>query len=125
MPLETEPLDILLDETGDIVVDPVVGITFVSGLEGVGQLCVIALRLWEGEWIYDIEEGMPYLRTILGQKYSSDAIRDAAGKALRGVPYVTEVGSLAVTFDPTIRKASLTGNVKTVFGDLEITTEVP
>lgn len=122
--LETDPLDILLDDDGDIIVDPVVGITFVSGLDGVAQLVKIALRLFRGEWFLDLDAGVPYFQSILGKKYDAVALRAEIVTAVMGVPCVTEIIELTLDFDGETRTASVSVSLRTQFGDTVVELEL-
>lgn len=123
--LSTEPIDVRLTASGDIEVDPINGVQFSYGLEGVGWLVSVNLKLFQGEWLFDEEAGMPYFQSILGEKFDANALRDAATKVILGTPYVTGIRTLEVSFDNTIRKASLSGQAITEFGDIEISEEIP
>lgn len=112
--LSTDRLDVAVDEDGDILIDSD-GLHFVSGLEGVAQLCRIALRLYKEEWFANLDVGMPWFQEILGEKYDEQAIRRRCIETLLGVPGVISINSAVVTFSG--RKVSLTWSVKTQFGD--------
>lgn len=122
--LETDPLDILLDDDGDIVVDPINGITFVSGIDGVAQLVRIALRLFRGEWFLDLDAGVPYLQTILGQKFNAETLREEIVKAVVVVEGVVEITELTIDFDNATREVSVAVALRTQFGDTVVELEL-
>lgn len=122
--LESDPLDVLLGEDGDIVVDPVLGVTFVSGIAGVAQLVKISLRLFLGEWFLDLDAGVPYFQTILGKKYDAVTLRAEMVKAVVSVPGVVEILSLTLEFDGATREASVSLALRTEFGDTVVELEL-
>lgn len=122
--LESDPLDILLDDDGDIIVDPVRGITFVSGLAGVAQLVRIAIRLFRGEWFLDLDAGVPYFQTILGKKYDAATLRAELVKAVVDVPGVAEILNITLEFDGATREASVSLALRTEFGDTVVELEL-
>src|ERR1700690_705374 len=108
-PLLTAPRDLALDPiTGDLVVGT--DLSFTSGLQAVAQSCRIALQLFRGEWFLNLDQGIPYFQSILGQKPSIaiPAARLAFAAALRGVAGVTTVPVLNVTFDGPTRTMTIT-----------------
>lgn len=114
--LESDILDVRLTENGDLYVGPN-GLEFVSGLEGVGQLVVIAIRMFLGEWFLNLDKGMPWFQEILGQKDAEDTLRRRLAETALGVPGVTAIISLTVELDGSTRRASGSMVVRTVFGD--------
>lgn len=123
--LETDPLDIKLNADGDIDIDPELGMTFVSGLEGVMQLVGVILRLYKGEWFWDEEEGVPWFQTILGEKFDRATLYDALLPKILETVCVTGVDNFAITFDNDTRKARVSGIVRTQFGDSDLDEEFP
>ena len=114
--LESDPLDLKLDTDGDILIDGD-GLQLVSGLEGVAQLCQIALRLFKGEWFLNLDKGMPWFQEILGEKFDEGLIRHRVTDVLLAVPGVKSIATLSVTQSgPDIL---ITSSVTTAFGDTE------
>lgn len=112
--LETDPLDVELDEDGDALIDEE-GLHLIGGIEGVAQLCLIALRLFLEEWFQNLEVGMPWFQEILGEKYDEPLIRRRVIETLLGVTGVVGVLTLAITFEN--RNVRITASVRTLFGD--------
>lgn len=124
MALITDRIDIALTTDNALVfVDG--DITFSSGVDGVVQDARIALGMIRGEWFADLDEGMPYFErdgvdqavALLGQKFSEGRIRAAVTEVLRSVPSITEVLSLAITFDRATREVTITWKARTEFGN--------
>ena len=116
--LETDPLDVEVDDDGDILVDED-GLHLIAGLPGVAQLCRIAMLLFLGEWFLNLNRGMPWFQEILGEKYDEGLLRSRLAEQLLTVPGVTEVISITLAFDPLTRGVSVTWAVRTLFGDTE------
>lgn len=118
--LETDPLDLRLDADGDLYIGPN-GPELIGGIEGVTQLAVIQLRLFLGEWFANLEEGLPWMQEILGEKFDEELeslIRKlVTHRMTRKVPGVTALLALVVKFDGSPRALSISLGLRTVFGD--------
>jgi hypothetical protein len=115
MALVTDPIDLLLDGDGDIVVGP--DLVFSKGIEAVAQSARIRLLSFKGEWFADLEDGVPYYQNILGQKFNQTHVRDAFRDALLGTADVAEIVSLVTEFNRGTRLLSVSWELLTVFGD--------
>lgn len=122
--LESDYLDIKLDDDGDLFVDED-GIHLISGLPGVAQLIRIAVRLFRGEVYWDLTKGVAYFETshgagdgLLGEKFTKVDLRDAISEAVMGVPAVVSITSLTIDIDESTRETFVNVEVKTQFGDL-------
>lgn len=116
--LSTDPLDIKLDEYGDIYVGPN-GPELVGGVEGVAQLCAIAIKLFRGEWFLNADVGVPWFQRILGQKPEPAEVRALLLEEIRGIPGVLDVPSLVVDLDRATRRMTATWIVRVKFDDTE------
>ena len=115
-PISTNPVDFLLDSSGDLVVDTDLHLS--SGLAAVGQSCRIALQFYLGEWFLNLGVGIPYWQSLLGSS-SSTAIKAAQisfAAALAAVDGVNEVTKLQITFDGPTRLLTVTFQVSTALG---------
>lgn len=116
MALESDPLDLKLDTTGDLaLVDG--DLVFISGVDAVAQLVKIVIQMFQGEWFLDIEAGVPWFQDILGQKYDQPRIRAAIRGAILSVSEVTSILSLETSFTSSTRALSVSFSVRTTFGD--------
>ncbi len=120
--LETDPVDIALDDDGDLLVDVTNGLAFVSGLEGVAQLCRIALLTFMGEWFADLDEGIDWFGLILGRPFNVNVIRGEFRRVLFTVPNVTDVLAVLPTFDRATRICSIQWQTRTTWGDTTLDT---
>lgn len=122
--LATDPLDILLDVNGDIDLSNG-GPHFVSGVDGIAQLCAQALKTFAGEWFAERTVGIPYYdndyvtvsQAILGQKFSQEKVTRAFSRELLKIPGVGRVTSMTVLFDNKSRTLGVAFEVKAVWGD--------
>lgn len=122
--LETDPLDILLGNDGDLaIVDG--DLSWSSGLAGIAQGIRVALQLFKGEWFVDLDEGVPYLEregvtsdeALLGGRFDEARALRYFRAAIGRAPGVLEIVSLSVTFDGPSRALTATWVVSTEFGD--------
>ena len=113
--LITDPIDIALDSSGDLVIDT--GLTFTSGLVAVTQGVRIALQDFKGEWFLNLDHGVPYFQEILGQKYNEAKVRRALRNAIIGVPGVDDIRKLQLPFDNSTRELTVEWEVGTAWGD--------
>jgi len=118
--LITDPVDIELDENGDLKIYPD-GLRFISGIAGVAQAIRIALGLYQGEWFLNMDAGMPYYQQILGdpskQPNIEQVIRANVQAAILAVQGVVSIPTLEVSIDPQTRAALVTWVARTAFGD--------
>lgn len=115
--LETDPLDIKLGPDGDIVIDPNVGLVFVSGIPGVQQLIRIACLMFLGEWFLNLDAGIGWFDYILGENYDPKQATDALTAAILNVPGVEAIQALTITPNPTTRNVVIDYVVTCSFGD--------
>lgn len=121
--LSTDPIDLLLDSTGDLVVTS--DLQWSTGVSGISQGIRIALQLFKGEWFLDLDEGIPYLEregvpadeALLGAKFNQGRAVAAFRDAIRRAPGVNTIVSLNVAFDRGTRKITASWIVRTEFGD--------
>lgn len=120
--LITDPLDILLDEDGDLFVGPA-GFVMASGPDGVAQLCRIAIRLVLGEWFLNQSKGVDWFR-YLQEKFRAEDVSSGLRAALLGVPTVTGVASIRTQRPAADRRASVEVTVNSTFGDVTVAVEI-
>lgn len=128
--LETDPVDWALDPvTGDLAeIEPGSGPYLVSGLAGVAQLCLVAVKTVMGELFYDLDSGVPWYanavvpesEAVLGQRFNEERVRVALRDALLGVPTVRAITVLEVTVDQATRKLHPRWAVSSLFGDTPV-----
>lgn len=114
--LATDPVDLLLDSDGDIVVRDG-DLVWARGVDAVAQIIRIRLLMFKGEWFANLDAGVPYYQDLLGQKYDEAKVQDAMRAAITGAPGVAEVLSLRVTFNGATRSVRVDWEVRCEFGD--------
>lgn len=114
MSLIEEPLDVAMDATGDIYMGPE-GLKFVSGIDGVVQLCNILLRLTVGEWFLDLDKGIDWYEFLGGKLDQLGGLQAELTSKILTVPNVQEVLSMAIIV--TGRRVSIQWEVRCVFGN--------
>lgn len=111
--LSTDPIDLLLDANGDLVIP----VQFVSGLQAVIQRVKIRLQMFRGEWFLNQELGVPYYQEVLGHKFDKAKTLSIFRQPIITTPGVIELISISVTFDPHTRLMSISFRAITGFGD--------
>lgn len=116
--LETDPRDLLLDANNDLVFEGG-DLVLSRGVPGVAQACRIALLMFAGEWFLDLDAGIPYWQSILGQKpaVAKAAAKIAVREALQSVEGVLEITKLEVNFVGASRTLTVTWAVRCAFGE--------
>ena len=115
----TDPIDLLLDADGDLVVGTDLSLS--SGVAAVTQGIRVRLLTFRGEWFLDLDSGVPYYQEILGKKFDQQRAHAAFREAILATPGVNELLSLVVTFDSPTRELRVLWKANTVFGVAEDT----
>lgn len=118
MPLITDPIDLLIGADNDLVLEDG-DLQFSKGVDAVVQQCRVALQMFQGEWFLNLDIGIPYWQSILGEKpkVAIEAARIFMRRELELVDGVDEVLKLDVTYISASRSLSVTWQVSTIFGD--------
>lgn len=89
--------------------------------DAVGQLVGTTLRLWLGEFYWDLTQGVPYMQGVLGKhsKELADATIQAAVLDVEGVSGITD-GSYQSTLDPVTRAMDVSFQIDTIYGTTEV-----
>jgi hypothetical protein len=120
--LSTDPIDLRLDDDGDLYVGPN-GPELTTGGQAVTQGIRIAVSMFAGEWFLDMDAGVPWLagngvpdeKAILGPKYDELKVRTALRKEILAVPGVAGIEELSITFER--RVLTVSWKVTTAFDD--------
>lgn len=107
----------LLDENGDIVTS---GVQFTSGVTEIAQTIQTRLRLFQGEYFRNINDGTPWFQSIL-DKNTPTANKNAAlrNRILR-TDGVVQLTSFETDFDITTRKFTVSAGVLTTYGQTSL-----
>jgi len=89
---------------------------FRNEFEAVSQAVMTRLRLWEGEWFIDLQEGTPYLDGVMG-KYTSDTIDALIKERILNTEGVIEILEYSSSYNPDLRKYTITVKISTIYGD--------
>ena len=95
-------LDILLDTTGDLYISPSGDIEI---KESVAQKIKIKLLWFEGEWKWNVEEGMPYKDRLLIKNPEIDYFEGVIRQKIFEIEEITEVKDVNIEFDTHTRSA--------------------
>lgn len=97
-------MDILLSQDGDLFLTDKGDISLA---ESVAQKIKIRIMWWLGEWRWDEEEGIPYKDELLVKDPDTDAFEMAVREKIFEVEEVTEVKDVSVSYDASMRSASI------------------
>lgn len=115
--LTNQPRDLLLGDDNDIVItsDAVLS----RGLAGIAQACRIAVQMFAEEWFLDLDVGIPYIQSILGQRsvVATLQARKAFRDELLAVEGVTGISALDTSFESSTRILTVEWIVTTDFGN--------
>lgn len=101
---------------------------FLTDLNAVAQIIQTRLLLLQGEWWANLKEGLPVLQKMLGiggSGKNTSPVALAIQQNIAGAPYVTGVGDIITTYDPSVRSFNFTCDVNTAFGALQVTQTLP
>lgn len=104
--------DIMLDLNGDLHISPEGDIALV---DSVAQKIRIKLRMFENEWRWNRNEGLPYFEYLFQKNPDTDYLEAAVRARIFEIPEITDVRDVRVTLDSgtrsgTIRFTALTDN---------------
>jgi predicted NUDIX family NTP pyrophosphohydrolase len=104
--------------TGDL---SIVGgkVELVSGLESIAQHAAQRLRLFRGEWPFDVGRGFPFREVVFVKKPNLPLIRSEIRKCLLGTPGIRSVTEVTITLNARTRVATGTYSAVTDLGLLE------
>ncbi len=112
------------DENGDYVFGAGNSSTFLTDLEAVAQAIETKLKLFQGEWWENENEGLPMLQEILGVHGANKSNADLLiMQRIKETPHVTGVSNASSTFDGSSRAYSFSCSVDTEYGSLAVTNQ--
>lgn len=95
-------MDIMLNDSGDLQITPDGDIVIA---DSVAQKIRIRLLWFEGEWRWNVEEGMPYRNSLLVKNPDTSYFESIVRERIFEVDEVTEVKNVSVVFDRRTRNA--------------------
>ena len=114
------------DATGDYVFGQSQD-DFYNGIEAVTQACTTRMELWEGTWWRDLNDGTPFMQSILGTRgnpQNLQAIESILQGRILGTPDVVGISNAALAYTPATRSMIYTGNVQTAYSEAPIVLEL-
>ena len=96
----------------------------VDGIDSVSQRLTQRLRFIRGEWFLRKRRGIPYLTDLLGLPENRPLVHQIIARESLDVADVLEVVSIDINFDSAIRDQTIKVRVRSVFGEVEVTTAV-
>jgi hypothetical protein len=84
----------------------------------VAQAILTRLRLWQGDWFLNLQEGVPYLQQILGHAPSANVPDSAIRATILGTPFVRSISDYTSSWLSTARNFTVSCKVMTAFGPI-------
>ena len=97
-------MDILLDKNGDLYVT---GKGDIVLTDSTAQKIRIRLRMFEGEWRWNREEGLPYFDDLFRKNPDIDSLEAAVRAKIFEVPEITDVRDVRITLDSRTRSGEI------------------
>lgn len=94
---------------------------FLSGIESVAQAIKTRLLLFQEEWLFDRNDGLPLFQSILGYAGANKAaVERVIAERILGTQHVTGISHIASSYDPGSRQYTFTARVDTDFGEVAL-----
>lgn len=95
---------------------------FLSDIDAVAQAIGTRLRLFQGEWWEDQNDGLPLWQKILGRPtgHNQDAVNLLIQQRILGTPYVVGVSNVQSSYDASTRAFKFYCVVQTQFGQVTV-----
>lgn len=97
---------------------------FISDIYAVAQIILTRLKLFQGEWWLNLNDGLPLFQSILGSSGSArnlEVITNIISARISGTPFVTGISEFEVTY--LNRQFVYSGVVQTQFGAISISNQ--
>ena len=118
--LETDKVALKLDNNNNDIVIENGQLQMVSGADGVAQAARTRLKLFKGEWNFDLEAGMPYFQEILIKNPSLPKIKTTVRNLLATVPGIDVPENIVyVKLTYSGRTLNIDWRANSVFGVIE------
>lgn len=95
-------MDILLDNNGDLLITKSGDIILENS---VAQKIRIRLLWFEGEWRWNIDEGMPYMTSLLVKNPDTDYFESIVREKIFEVDEIVDVKDVRIVYDTKTRNA--------------------
>ena len=94
--------------------------SFLTDLDACAQLIRQTLLLLQSEWWMNTSIGTPLFQNLLSHPIMNQAVALIIQDIILGVPYVTGIMALSVTYVPQARRFSVAATVTTQFGPVTV-----
>lgn len=96
---------------------------FLTDVNAVGQIIATRLKLLQGEWFQNTNDGTPLFQSLLGHSTTVQGVASILRQRILSAPYVTSINSLFVNYSAGGRAFTFTANVSTQFGSLTVSNQ--
>lgn len=113
-------IDLALNDSDDLYLDESGDLATVESKAAIAQALQVGYRTFKGFLFWNVDAGLPYREIIFEKGTSRKLIRALFIADTLSTPGVEEVTNLEVTIDKSTRRATVTGEVVTTEGLLEL-----
>ncbi len=109
-----------VNDDHDIYLDAEGNLAIAVDLEGLRQKVTSVLRTIRGEWILDVNYGVPYMEEIFIKGVTEGLAKNVYDRAILGVSEVVDIPESTGVIDNKERKFYYSANVRSIYGDFEV-----
>lgn len=91
--------------------------SFIRDSEATIQAVYTRLRIFQGEWFLNLNEGVPYFQKILGKPFDLSAIERIIKGVIQSTEGVRSITSFDSNLDTATRRYTVTFTATTIYGD--------
>ena len=113
-------MKVLAIKDGDIYMDRRGNLAHESELEAIRQRITEYLRSIKGDWILDVNHGLPYMTDIFIIGVTNANLRQVYEKSIRSFPEVTGLNNSFSEINSMERTYTFSADVYTIYGVAEI-----
>jgi hypothetical protein len=93
---------------------------FLEDGDAVAQIIATTIKLLQGEWFLNVNDGTPLFQKLLGHATTTQAVALILRSRILSVPFVTGISSLSVVYVQGARRFVFSASVTTQFGQVSI-----
>lgn len=108
-----------LDANGDMQFGHGLSDYWINDYRGVGQVIWTRLRLWQGQWFLNVQDGTPWMTQVLG-KYTEDLRDLTVQDRIYGTPGVVSIRNYDSELNRQSRDWTVHAEVDTIYGAVQI-----
>lgn len=89
--------------------------------QAVGQAAQTRVLLWLGEWFLNVDEGTPFMQSVIGTRPSLQQLANATISArIAGTQGILNVNNFQSVIDPATRRIQMSCDIDTIYGATQV-----